>query len=142
MFRSCLLGLLAGAVVATTSACGSKSSTAPTVEPASTTEVWSSTLAVGASKFYSFSVPLPGTVSVQLKTLTQNGAATAESVTVGLGGPRATDCLVSGAVVASGADTVLLSGVQPTGVYCIRIWDNAQLSKPVAFSVNIIHPKQ
>ena len=142
MFRSCLLGLLAGVVVVTTSACGSKSSTAPTVEPASTTEVWSSTLAVGASKFYSFSVPLAGTVSVQLKTLTQNGAPTAEMVTIGLGGPRATDCSVSGSVVASGADTVLLSGVQPTGIYCIRIWDNAQLTKPVAFSVNINHPKQ
>lgn len=142
MFRSCLLGLLAGAVVTTTSACGSNSSTAPTAEPASTTEVWSSTLAVGASKFYSFSVPLAGTVSVQLKTLTQNGAATAELVTIGLGGPRGTDCSVSGAVAASGADTVLLSGVQRAGLYCIRIWDNAQLSKPVAFSVNINHPKQ
>jgi len=142
MFRACLLGLLAGVVISTTAACGSNSSTAPTVEPASTTEVWSGTLAVGASKFYSFSVPLEGTVSVQMKTLTQGGAATSESITIGLGGPRGTDCSVSGSVIASGSDAVLLSGTQAAGVYCIRIWDNAQLTKAAAFSVNINHPKQ
>lgn len=142
MFRSCLLGLLAGAVITTAAACGADSSTAPTVEPPSTTEVWSGTLTVGASKFYSFSVPLSGTVSVQMKTLTQNGAATSESITIGLGAPRASDCSVSGSVAASGSDAVLLSGVQAAGIYCIRIWDNAQLTKTTAFSVNINHPKQ
>lgn len=142
MFRSCLLGLLAGAVITTAAACGADSSTAPKVEPLSTTEVWSGTLAVGASKFYSFSVPLDGTVSVQMKSLTQNGAATSELITIGLGGPRGTDCAVSGSVAASGSDAVLLSGVQTAGVYCIRIWDNAQLTTAAAFSVNINHPKQ
>ena len=142
MFRSCLLGLLAGAVITTAAACGADSTTAPKVEPPSTTEVWSSTLTVGASRFYSFSVPLEGTVSVQMKTLTQNGAATSESITIGLGGPRGTDCSVSGSVVASGSDAVLLSGTQTAGTYCVRIWDNAQLTKTTAFSVNITHPKQ
>lgn len=142
MFRACLLGLLAGVVITTASGCGSNSSTAPTVEPASTTEIWSSTLTVGAARFYSFSVPLEGTVSVQMTTLTQAGVATTESITIGLGGPRGTDCAVSGAVVATGSDAVLLSGTRPPGVYCIRIWDNAQLSKTTAFSVTINHPKQ
>jgi hypothetical protein len=142
MFRACLLGLLACAVVTTAAGCKSNSTTPPAVEPASTTEVWSSTLAVGASKFYSFSVPLEGTVSVQLKTLTQNGVATAELVTMGLGAPRGTDCAVGGSIAATGSDATLLSGVQPAGVYCIRIWDNAQLSKTAAFSVTINHPKQ
>lgn len=142
MFRACLLGLLAGVVITTTTACGSNSSTAPTVEPASTTEVWSSTLAVGGAKFYSFAVPLEGTVSVQMKTLTQNGVASTEQVTIGLGGPRGTDCAVSGSVVAGASDTVLLSGSQTAGTYCIRVWDNLQLSKAAAFSVTIVHPKQ
>lgn len=142
MFRSCLLGLLAGAVITTAAGCKSDSTTPPTVEPASTSEVWSSTLAVGASKFFSFTVPLEGTVSVQLKTLTQDGVATAELVTLGLGSPRATDCAASGSIAATGSDATLLAGVQPAGVYCIRIWDNAQLSKTAAFSVTINHPKQ
>ncbi|MBW8868678.1 MAG: hypothetical protein JF610_15365 [Acidobacteria bacterium] len=141
MFRTCLLGLLGGAVITTAAACGSNS-TAPTVEPASTTETWSSTLTVGASKFYSFTVPLEGTVSVVMKTFTQNGAASTEQVTIGLGSPHGTDCSVAGSVVASASDSVLLSGSQTRGVYCIRIWDNAQLSKTAAFSVNITHPKQ
>ncbi|TAK12869.1 MAG: hypothetical protein EPO35_10925 [Acidobacteria bacterium] len=140
MFRSCLLGLLGG--VLATSACGSNTTTSPTVEPASTSEVWSSTLTVGASKFYSFTVPLAGTVSVQMKQLTQNGAATTEQVTLGLGSPRGIDCAVSGSVVAGASDSVLLSGQQTSGVYCIRIWDNSQLSKTTAFSVTINHPKQ
>ncbi len=141
MFRACLLGLLGGVVITTAAACGS-TTTAPTVEPASTSEVWSSTLTVGASKFYSFNVPLDGNVSVVMKTLTENGAASAEQVTVGLGAPRGTDCNVSGSVVASASDSVILSGTQTRGVYCIRIWDNAQLSNPAAFSVTINHPKQ
>jgi hypothetical protein len=141
MFRACLLGLLAGAAMTAAAGCGSES-TAPTVEPASTTEVWSGTLTVGATKFYSFTVPLEGTVSVVMKTLTQNGAASAEQVTLGLGSPRGTDCAVAGSVVASASDTVLLSGTQTAGVYCVRMWDNAQLTKAAAFSVNINHPKQ
>lgn len=142
MFRACLLGLLGGVVITTASACGSNLSTAPTVEPASTTELWSSTLTVGASKFYSFNVPLDGNVTVVLKTLTESGVATSEQVTVGLGAPRGTDCSVSGAVVAGAGDAVVLSGSQTAGIYCIRIWDNAQLTNTAAFSVNITHPKQ
>jgi hypothetical protein len=142
MFRSCLLGLLGGVVITTAAACKSDSTTPPTVEPASTTEIWSSTLAVGASKFYSFSVPLEGTVSVQLKTLTQDGVATAELVTLGLGAPRGTDCAAGGSIAATGSDATLLSGTQAAGIYCVRIWDNAQLSKAAAFSVTINHPKQ
>lgn len=142
MFRACLLGLLGGVVITATSACGSNVSTAPKVEPASTTEVWSSTLALGATKFYSFNVPLEGTVSVVMKSLTENGVASAEQVTIGLGAPRGTDCSVSGSVVAGASDTVLLSGSQAAGVYCLRIWDNAQLTNAAAFSVNINHPKQ
>jgi hypothetical protein len=141
MFRTCLWGLLGVAVVTTAAACGS-TTTAPTVEPASTIETWSSTLTVGATKFYSFTVPLEGTVSVVLKTLTQNGAASAEQVTIGVGSPRGTDCSVTGSVVAGASDSVILSGTQTPSVYCVRIWDNAQLSKTAAFSVNITHPKQ
>lgn len=141
MFRACLLGLLGGVVITTASACGSNT-TAPTVEPASTSEVWSGTLTVGASKFYSFNVPLDGSVSVVMSALTQNGAPSAEQVTIGLGAPRGTDCSVSGSVVASASDTVILSGQQTRGIYCIRIWDNAQLSNTAAFSVTINHPKQ
>jgi hypothetical protein len=141
MFRTCLLGLLAGVAVTAAAGCGSEP-TAPKVEPASTAEVWSSTLTLGATKFYSFTVPLEGNVSVVLKSLTQDGAASTEQVTLGLGAPRATDCAVSGSVVASAADAVLLSGSQIAGVYCVRIWDNAQLTKTAAFSVTINHPKQ
>jgi hypothetical protein len=142
MFRSCLLGLLAGAVIVTAAGCKSNSTTPTAVEPPSMTEVWSSTLPVGGSKFYSFSVPQAGVVSVQLKSLTQDGVPTAELVTMGLGGPRATDCSVAGSIAATGSDATLLSGTQIAGVYCIRIWDNAQLSKAAAFSVTITHPKQ
>ena len=142
MFRACLSGLLAGAVITTAAGCKSNSTTPTVVEPVSTTEIWSSTLAVGASRFFSFNVPLDGTVSVQLKTLTQDGAATAELVTLGLGAPRQTDCSVSGSIAATGSDATLLAGVQTRGVYCIRVWDNAQLSKAAAFSVTITHPKQ
>jgi hypothetical protein len=142
MFRACLLGLLGGVVITATSACGSNASTAPKVEPPSTTEVWSSTLTLGATRFYSFNVPLEGNVTVVLSTLTENGVASSEQVTVGLGSPRGTDCSVGGSVVAGASDAAILSGSQTAGIYCIRVWDNAQLTNTAAFSVNITHPKQ
>jgi hypothetical protein len=137
MFRAALLGL-----VIVTAACGSSSTTAPKVEPPSTTEVWTGSLTLGASRFYSFNVPLTGTVSVQLTSLTQNGAASTEELTIGLGGPRATECVVSGSVVAKASDTLILTGEQTPGTYCVKVWDNAQLSTTAAFSININHPKQ
>lgn len=139
MFRTCLLGLVAGVVL--TAGCRS-SSTSPSIEPASTTEVWSNTLTVGATRFYSFNVPLTGNVSVKLASLTQNGVATSEQVTVGLGRPTATDCVLAGQVVAGASDAALLTGSQTHGIYCIRIWDDSQLSTTTAFSVTITHPKQ
>lgn len=139
MFRACLLSLLGGVIF--TSACGSNT-TSPTVEPPSTTEVWTGSLTVGASKYFSFNVPLAGNVSVQLTNLTQGGAATAEQVTIGLGAPRGTDCSVSGQVVAGASDASILTGQQSAGIYCIRLWDDSQLSNTVSFSVNINHPKQ
>jgi hypothetical protein len=137
MFRAALLGL-----VIVTAACGSSSTTAPKVEPPATTDVWTGSLTLGASRYYSFTVPLTGTVSVQLTSLTQNGAASSEELTIGIGGPRATDCTVAGSVVAKASDALLLTGEQTPGVYCIRVWDNAQLSTTAAFSININHPKQ
>lgn len=140
MFRACCLSLLGGVIFA--SACGSNTSTSPTVEPPSTTEVWSGSLTVGASRYYSFNVPLTGNVSVQLTQLTQGGANTSEQVTIGLGAPRGTDCSVSGQVVAGASDTPILTGQQSAGIYCIRIWDDSQLTNTATFSVNINHPKQ
>jgi hypothetical protein len=139
MFRTCLLGLVGGVLL--TSACRS-TSTAPAIEPASTSEVWSNTLTVGASRFYSFNVPLSGNVSVRLTELKQGGVATDEQVTLGLGTPTATDCALAGQFVAGASETAILTGPQPRGIYCIRIWDDSQLSTTTTFSVNITHPKQ
>jgi hypothetical protein len=125
-----------------TSACGndSSSTTAPTTTSPST-EVFSGTLAVQGSSFYSFTVVTSGTVSVTLASLvaTPPGPALKSVVGLGVGTPLETDCSVTNSVTAApGLTAQLVSSLTPA-VYCVRIYDLGNLPVPVNFSIRIVH---
>jgi hypothetical protein len=133
--------------LATLSAC-SQSPTAPsaTVPSASitVTEVYASTLPVGGSKFYSFSLAASGTVTATLVSI--DGAGVPESVIVnlGIGTPRGTTCVstTSNSVQVTGdagLSTQVTSTQQP-GVFCVIVSDVGNLFAPASFTVNIDHP--
>ena len=106
-----------------------------------TTETFSGTLPVGGSRFYSFTVPQTGSTSVTLLSLKQNGADTSVIVLIGLGAPRATECLLlDGLQVTAGVSPQVTLSPNP-GVYCARISDAGNLTGPVEFSINIVHPR-
>lgn len=106
-----------------------------------TTETFSGTLPVGGSRFYSFTVPQTGSTSVTLLSLKQNGADTSVIVLIGLGAPRATECLLlDGLQVTAGVSPQVTLSPDP-GVYCARISDAGNLTGPVEFSINIVHPR-
>ena len=108
--------------------------------PPSITETWSGTLAVGGSRFYSFSVGLNGTVNVTLTSLVENGQDSTTQVGLALGYPAGTGCTANTSVTnAPGADPQITNTYLP-GVYCVKIADAGNLSGPAVFNLVIAHP--
>jgi hypothetical protein len=106
-----------------------------------TIETFGGTLPVGGSRFYSFTVPKSGLITLTLVGLKQDGVDTTTQVLLSLGAPRGTDCPAVEARVA-GVDVVPQVVLQPDpGVYCARIADSGQLTGPVEFSINIVRPR-
>ena len=98
-------------------------------------------LPVGGSRFYSFTVPQNGVVTLTLLTLTENGEASAALVNLALGVPRATDCQVVESRTIGADAKPALSDSYPAGVYCTRISDVGSLTSNAAFAVNITRPE-
>ncbi len=126
--------------------CGSSSTsptsvvTTQTPAAASVTETFSGTLAVGGSRFYSFSVAQYGTVTVTLTQLTGNFDPTTTTVILGLGRPAGTGCGVATTVTTASSDTPQSTNTLEAGVYCVRISDTDVLTAPAAFAIDIAHP--
>jgi hypothetical protein len=125
-----------------TAACGNDNTpTTPTTTQPST-EMFSGTLPVQGSSFYSFTVSATGQVSITLASLvpTAPGPAVNTVMGVGIGMPAETDCSVTNSVTtAPGLVAQLVSSVS-AGTYCARIYDLGGLTTPVNFTVRIVHP--
>ena len=140
MMRPLALSLAALAAAA----CGTGDTTTPTgpTTVTLTTETFAGSLAVGGSRFYSFSVSSGGTVRVTLASVTSpaDGTALGHALEIGLGTPAGTGCATS--VVGQAAPALvaqLLSSSQP-GVRCVRVSDVGELTGPVNFAVRFTHP--
>jgi hypothetical protein len=132
-----LVGLL-------TAACGNNddNTTAPTAPAGPQTEVFTGTLTVGGSSFYSFTVAASGQVSITLASLVpvRPGPAISAVLDLGVGTPLGTDCSVTNGVPASPALTAQLVNTLTAATYCTRLSDPGTLTAPVNFSVRIVHP--
>lgn len=130
----------------------SSSPTAPTVVTESTTttaeaaaptmtEVFTTTLPVGGSRFYSFYVSTRGTVNVTLKRI-GGTQAVPDSVWIrlGVGKPDATDCVTSTTKDTQSGDEPQISLVLETGTHCAKVADIGNLAVPATFAVTIDHP--
>lgn len=129
------------------SACGrndtptSPSTPAPApINPPSITEVWENTLAVGATRFYAYSVGQNGTVNITLERLTEGGADSGAQVSLGWGTPLGTGCSVSGPSLVSAGSEPQISTTAPPGIYCVRVSDPGNLTSPALFRILIAHP--
>jgi hypothetical protein len=137
--RTCLV-----AATLATAACaeGSVGAPSPSVgnQPV-TVDVFSGTLPLLASRFFSFTATQSGTASIVLLALKENGVDSTATVSIGLGVPRATECF-AGTPVTVGVGTApqVAIGVEPL-VYCAVITDVGNLKAPAEFSINIIRPR-
>ena len=123
--------------------CSDDTPTSPsteTVAPPSVTETWEGTLAVGGSRFYSFSVSQNGTVNVTLTNLLENGADSATQVGLALGYPAGTGCTANTSVTVAAAVDPQVTNTYKPGVYCAKIADAGNLSIPAQFRIVIAHP--
>jgi hypothetical protein len=137
------------ALVVLVSACGKDSptspsdstSTTPTVAAASISETWNSTIAVGSSRFYSFTVGENGTVNVTLSAVSGDYVPATVTLGLGIGQPSGTECTTSTTASVSTQTTApQMTGTYAPGVYCVRVWDVGNLFAPASFSVIVAHP--
>lgn len=108
------------------------------------TETFSSRLAVGGSRFYSFSQASTGTVTATLVDVAGEGVPSTVVVSLGVGEPGGTTCnaTTTAAVQVSGDAglTNQVSGSQTPGVHCVIVADVGNLFAPASFTVTIEHP--
>ena len=139
-----LVKVLAALAVAglLTAACGSDSTTTPTAPTGPSTEVFSGTLDVQGSSFYSFTTTTSGQVSITYASLvaTQPGPALNSVLALALGAPLGTDCNVTNSINAAPGLTAQLVSTLPPATYCARVADIGSLTASVNFTVRIVHP--
>lgn len=123
--------------------CGSDNTpTTPTTPNLPSTEVFTGTIGVGGSSFYSFTVAATGNVSITLASLvaTLPGPALPTVMGLGVGTPLETDCSVTNSVAAAPSLTAPLVNSLTPATYCAKIYDLGELTGPVNFTVRIVHP--
>jgi len=108
---------------------------------ASTVETFQGNLAVDGYSFYSFTVPVAGTVSVTLLTLREAGVDSAALVNVAIGAPRGQDCTPSTSLTTAVGTSPQVAGTFQPGIYCARIGDVGNLVDAATFLMNIQRPK-
>jgi len=126
-------------------ACGndapaSTPTTPTTIAPPAVTEVWEATLAVGATRFYSYTVPQNGTVNITLARLTEAGNDASTQVNIGTGFPAGIGCSTSSTSAYSVSESPAISVTQAPGVYCVKVTDAGTLTVPIAFRLLIARP--
>lgn len=103
-------------------------------------EDFTGTLALNGSAFYSFRVPVRGTVSFILQSLKEGGVDSSTLVLVGFGVPRGTGCIASTPAGVSAKPSPQGATVLDPGIYCVQISDNGNLTAPATFALAIISP--
>ncbi len=129
------------------SGCSNNSSTSPTTPttPSTTTvrERYTSTLPVGGTKFYSFSIATAGNVTATLESIGGAGVPSSVIVNLGIGTPFQTTCSANFTQVQVTGDaglTAVVTGSQQPGALCVVVNDVGNLYAPATFTVVIDHP--
>ena len=139
------LSFVAFAAALAAAACGNRIvPTGPSGNPltvAVEVESFIGTLPVDGIRFYSFTVPQDGNVSLTLLSLTANGEPSAGPINIGVGVPQGTGCtLLDSRTTGPGAAPQFTNFYQ-AAVYCARVADVGNLTATASFALNIAHPE-
>jgi hypothetical protein len=138
--------LMLAVIAALTLACGDDDSpTEPTSEDstqAATSITYSGTLAVGGSRFYSFTNNTAGSVTAFLASVTSTDTRlpVAAPLEIAIGVPAGTDCPPTTSQILSPSLTSQMTVSLAAGIFCLRVSDAGQMKAPVDFAVRFAHP--
>ena len=107
--------------------------TAPT--PVTVTETFSGSLNVNGAQNHSFTVNTAGTVSAQIKTLSDQAA----TIGISLGTWNGVACTIIIRNTAAVLNTAVTGTAQQTGQYCVSLNDVGKLTAGVDYSVDVTH---
>ena len=112
------------------------SSTAPTsISTPASVDIFSSTVGPQGSATHQLAVFYNGAT-----TLTLVSAGAAVTVGVSYGAWDGQTCRFFATLTAAASANPLLSAVVDPGSYCIRVFDVGQLSAPILFTLDTLHP--
>jgi hypothetical protein len=136
------IGGAAVALAATLSiGCGDDTTSPTSTTLTTTTEVYTGTMTVGGSGFYSFSVGGPGAALITFGSLTDASTGRPLNVAMGLGVgiPAGEGCNVSMSATAAPALTAQITSPVLPGIYCVQLSDVGNLRVSAVFGVRIVH---
>lgn len=108
------------------------------------TEQFIGTLQPSGEAFYAFGMTTAGNVSLTLISMTPSAGSTVPDdalFPLGIGQPIGTGCTASVDAAAKPGGSPQFTASKTSGVYCVRVADNARLAAPATFVLNITHPK-
>jgi hypothetical protein len=103
--------------------------------PVAITETFSGTLTVNGLKAHSYTVDRAGTMSAQLKTISDSTAAVALS----LGTWNGVACQIIIANPAAVLNTTVTGTAQSTGQFCVLLQDAGRLTAAVDYTIDVTH---
>jgi hypothetical protein len=125
----------------TPAACGTSRPIGPTpIEVTDTILLFSNTLELGGSAFFSFIIDARRSVSVTFASTMASvtGPATPTPLGLGVGIPSGTDCTLSNpAMVVPPGLTEQITVELDAGTYCVRIADAGAMSGPLTFAIRL-----
>ena len=134
--------LLLAAGACKKSSSSTTSPTATTQTPASPTETddFASTLPVGGTDLFPFTVGEYGTVNVTLTSVSGTGVPSTVMLSVGIGTPSDSGCTTTTSSVIGSSSAVQVTATEEPGTYCLDVADVGNLFRPAAFNVLVAHP--
>ena len=114
--------------------------TTPTPASPTITEQFDGVVAVGGSRFYSFTTSTYGTINVTLLAVGGSFVPPTVMLGVGLGQPSGTDCVTTTTINTAAGAAAHVTGNFDPAVYCAKVTDIGNLFAPASFSVSIAYP--
>ena len=131
----CVIPLLTATALAGCGSSNDPTNTPTTPTPVAVSETFNGSLNVNGAQNHSFGVERAGTVSAQIKTLSDQAA----TIGVSLGTWNGVACTVIIRNTAAVLNTAITGTAQNTGQYCVSLNDVGKLTAGVDYSVEVTH---
>ncbi len=117
----------------------SETSTSTPASP-SVSRVFTGTVPVAGTTFFTFAVEQYGTVNVTFASIVGLGVPSTVQMRLGIGAITETSCTASSSDVVRPGTTAHLSVIREAGLYCVNVTDVGNLFREASVTVIVEHP--